>query len=82
LFVSYLQLSDVELSFLWKFTFVFGGAVGGQYVFLGTDTHPFLSPSRAVANSKINLPSKITLKKKINEKLLLGTGNSKKIQQN
>lgn len=36
-----------------------GAAVGGQYVFLGTDTHPVRSPSRALANSKINFPSEL-----------------------
>ena len=62
----YLQLNDVELSCLWKFTFV-DETVGGQKVFLGTDTQLVFSPSFARASSRMNFPSKI--KKKIREKL-------------
>lgn len=53
-----LQLKDAELSCFLKLALVLDDTVGGQYVFLGTDTHPVLSPSRARANSKINFPSR------------------------
>lgn len=55
-----LQLSDPELVCFLKFALVLDDTVGGQNDFLGTDTHPILSPSRARANSNMNFPSKNT----------------------
>jgi hypothetical protein len=52
-----LQLRDVELSCFWKLTLLLDDIVGGQYVFRGTETQPSLSPSRELANSRMNFPS-------------------------
>lgn len=56
--MKYSLLKDVRLSFFENGTKFDDETLGGQYVFLGTDTQPGRSPSLDWANSNMNLPSK------------------------